>query len=262
MTVPLDQRAAVQLVPSYLAPAAELLGLAAGPPVQDAPVAVISTWAALLLAALQERQPLTRFMVMESLPPPTLAPLETATPRSYGRALPLPLRPQSLGGMVQGLALQDAAVDGTMLREAARTLLPGGTYVGAFLMRGSFDAFFTAAHYAATHPTPLVGVAPALGTALGQFRHPDELRTLAIRAGLVDVELGLEEHALAFPAARAFLADAGVVNVLLRHMSIPDSDARTALFDRVVAALDATANGGVNLRVLTGLLRGVKPGGS
>jgi hypothetical protein len=257
MSVPLDARAASTLVPVYMAPAAELLSHAIPAPPADQPVAVVAEWSALVLAALQERHPLGRYFVFESMPHPALALLEARVPRAYGRSLPMPLKAHCVAGVVQGLVVSDAATDLNLIRDAARVLKPGGTYAAAFLLGGTFDTYFEAARRdadALAHPQ----VHAALDAAALQFRSPDALRTVAGRAGLVDVELGMEERALHFPTARAFLTDAGVQNMLLRHVTITDAGLRAALQDRLLNALESGMDGGLYVRVVTGVLRGTK----
>lgn len=258
MTAPLDERAAPLLLPNYVAPAVDLLTRALVPHAQ-LPTAIAGPWSALCLAAFEERHPTGRYLLLENMPPPSLKPVVTSWPRVYGRALPCPVKPQSLGGFVQSLALWDASTDATALRECVRSLRPGGYFAGAFLVRGSFDGFFDAAREVC-EAEGFADVAAALVEAENQFRHPDPLRTLASRAGLVDVELGLEERGIPFASAREFLTDAAVGAVLMRHVALDDESMRARLLAAVEQTLDTYLAGmGLHARVVTGVLRGLKP---
>lgn len=257
MTVPLDERAAPALLNGFLAPAAELLALAIDPaPAQ--PTALIAHWSGMLLAAFQQEHPHGKYVVLENLPPPALANVDGDSARLYGRALPLPLRPGLLSAVAHGLNLADVSTDATMLRETARSLAPGGVYAGAFLLRGSFDAFFDTAR----EVCEAQGFSPALAAlrdAESQFRAPESLRALASRAGFLDVEVTVEERGLPFDNARAFLVDPGVANVLLRLIDLPNEQMRAQVFKHVTQALDTYFSGmHFSARVVTGVLRGTR----
>ncbi len=258
MGIPLDARAAPLLMPGYLAPAVDLL-LAAVKPSQTLPTVLSGPWSALALSAFEERYPAARYVVLESMPPPALAPVVTTAQRAYGRALPCPLKAHTAGTFVQALAGWDAASDAVALRECTRTLRPGGVFAGAFLMRGSFDAFFDAAREVC-EAEALMEAAGVLQQAEAQFRAPDLLRALAARSGLVEVEVGLEERGIPFADAKTFLTDAAVGSILLRHVGVADEASRGRLFQAVETALDTYFAGmGVTARVVTGVVRGVKP---
>lgn len=258
MAVPLDERAAPVLLPSYLAPAAELVVAGFQPPPAGT-VAVCGPWSSLVLSALEAAAPPARCVLMESNPSgAVLQATRTAWPRMHGRALPSPLRSQSLQGLIHGLALWDQVTDATALRECARVLKPGGLFAAAFLVRGSFEAFFQTARQACEVLELPEGV-NALDGAEAQFRHPDTLRSTATRAGFADVELGLEERAVAFAGGRDFVADKAVQNLVLRHLALADGAARTQLLELVARSLDAAGDGGVlHVRVVTGVLRAVR----
>ena len=257
MTVPLDERAAPALLHGFLAPAAELLA-AAIQPSATMPTALVAHWSGVLLAAFQQQHPEGQYVLLECLPPPVLTHLDSMAMRLYGRSLPLPLRPGLLGAVAHGLSFSDSSSDTTLLRETARSLSTGGVYAGAFLMRGSFDAFFDTAR----EICEAEGFGDALGAlkdAENQFRAPESMRALASRAGFVDVEVTLEERGLPFDNARAFLTDPGVSNVLLRIINVGSDSTRSKVFKHVTQALDTYFSGmHFSARVVTGVLRGVK----
>lgn len=258
MVIPLDARAAPLLMPGYLAPAVDLL-LGAVKPSQTLPTVVSGPWSALALAAFEERYPAGRYLALEAMPPPSLHALTGTALRAYGRTLPCPLKAHTAGTFVQAMAGWDAGSDPVALRECTRTLRPGGVFAGAFLMRGSFDAFFDAAREVC-EAEALLEAAGVLQQAEQQFRAPDLLRALAARAGLTEVEVGVEERGIPFADARTFLTDPAVGSVLLRHVNVADEATRTRLFAAVEAALDTYFAGmGVTARVVTGVVRGVKP---
>lgn len=257
MTVPLDERAAPALLPGFLAPAAELLAHALTPS-PGAPTGLVAHWAGMLLATFQQVHPGGEYLLVESMPPPQLSLVDGPVPKLYGRTLPLPLKPGVLGAVAHGLSFSDVANDPTMLRETARSLVQGGTFVGAFLLRGSFDAFFDTAREVceAERFSEALG---GLKDAENQFRVPETLRSLASRAGFVDVEISVEERGLPFDNARQFLTDPGVANVLLRLINVGNEQMRATVFRHVTQALDTYFSGmHFSARVVTGVLRGVK----
>jgi hypothetical protein len=260
MTVPLDERAAPALLSAFLAPAAELLASAL-PPAPRGTTALMAHWCVLLRAIYARRHPGGTFLCLEAMPPPALAavPLQAAL-RAYGGAQPLPLRKGCLGAAVHGLAFHDAATDGTLLRETVRALDDGGGYAGAFLLRGSFDALFDATREACEREKE-PGALAALQEAEAQFRLPETLLNMAARVGLKNVDLGVEERGLAFADARTFLTEPAVECVVLRNLSLGNSDTRARILERVVEALDTYHSGiGLFMRVLTGVIRGTREG--
>lgn len=258
MTAPLDARAAATLLQGYVAPAVELLCNAVEPG-PGAVTVIMGPWVGMCLSAFEERHSKGRYVALENLPPPTLGPMQRVRPLAYGSALRSPVRPDALGGLVQSLSLWDASLDAGALRECVRMLAPSGSFAAAFLMRGTFDAFFDAAREAC-ETAALGDAAAALAETENQFRHPDALRTAASRSGLMNVELGLEERALPFANAQEFLMDPAVGQVLLRNFNLPLGPVRTHLMQAVEQSLNTYFAGvAMHARVVTGVLRGIKP---
>ncbi|MEW5851741.1 MAG: hypothetical protein AB2A00_23330 [Myxococcota bacterium] len=257
MSRELDGQTLASLVPGFVAPAVELLVNAVTPP-PVAPTLLAGHHAALMLSAFQSRYPKARYFLMEAIPPPALRGVEGNLRAMYGRTYPLPVRTSVVGAAVHGLCFVDSSGDGPLLRETARSLQPGGTLVATYLMRGSFDAFLDAAREACESQ----GLRDVMGSLVdmeGLFRTPAELEAAASRAGLVDVELGMEERGMPYANARAFLADPAVGWLVLRHLRSSE-DRKSRLLDEVAGALDTYFSGlGLTARVVTGVLRGVKP---
>ena len=260
MSAPLDARAAATLITDYLGPAAELVSAAVDAP-PPGPVAVVGHFSAVAHAVFEAQHPGVRVVAVESMPPPLLRQVAQRAESTYGASYPLPLRNQGFAAVLEGLSFADHTTDTTVMREAARVVWPGGEYAGVFLMRGSFQIFFDVARAVCE----LGGLGEALNAvreAEAQFRHPDTLKGMASRAGLMDVECGLEERVLTFANAEAFLTDAGVRNVLLRRLALAGVDLRHQLIGKAQEALESeTGRGAVNVRVVTGVLRGIRPAG-
>jgi hypothetical protein len=250
-----ERPAVLPLLQGFLAPAAELLVAAATPPASP-PTLVVGYGSTLTLALLRERHPAGDYVLVEGLPPPFLKGLPPGHKATHGRSFPLPVRLPSLGGALHGLSFGDEGSDGGLIKESTRMLQSGAAFVGAFLLRGSFDAFFATARQVLQAGAP-PGVTAGLAAAESQLRIPDELEQLGSRAGLAEISFAVEERGIPFGSPRAFLEDPAVRWILLR--GIPAGPSRDEAVGRVGAGLvERLGDQPLVARVVTVVMRGVR----